>query len=365
MPNATMIEAHESKGVQGGLYRAPRKTLWWAWLLTACLAGWGATSSNGLLTSGAVIALAVAIQLLWRNEEVPVLVFALGMQWLQASAAIFYTDLNGLSLAGEFGSQQIVIASWLSLIAVVVLAIAIRIALLRSPNDLRTTVQRSAKRIDVVRSFVVYAISCVIATFVMQFAWAVPSFTQILLPLAAVKWAFVFILAYAVFEQRNGYGYLIAAVAIEFFIGAIGFFSDFKSVFFVVTVACLSSRFALRGRRLVLLVLIFAILLSTGVLWSAIKTEYRDYVNGGTGQQTVTVPVEERVFKLGDLVSRFNATDINNGLDAMILRVSYVYYFALAMSTFRMQCLTKTVLCGGALLGTYSCLVYFSQTRAQ
>src|SRR5438128_313793 len=103
----------------------------WIWLLSGALATWGAFSVNPLLTPVAILILIASIQLLWRRGEPPVLAFACAMQWLQATAVIFYTDFYGTSLAQAGGSPEFETATWLSLIAVFVLALGMRIALFR------------------------------------------------------------------------------------------------------------------------------------------------------------------------------------------------------------------------------------------
>src|SRR6266705_859620 len=71
---------------------------WWVWAVTIVFAVWGAFSANPVLTPVALVVLVSCAQLLWRRGESPVLVFACAMQWLQASAIIFYTNAYGVSL---------------------------------------------------------------------------------------------------------------------------------------------------------------------------------------------------------------------------------------------------------------------------
>ena len=54
-------------------------------------------------------------------------------------------------------------------------------------------------------------------------------------------------------------------------------------------------------------------------------------MNEGSGQQEVVVSVGQRIGKLSDLVSSFTWDNFNDGLDAMILRIGYVKFFALTL----------------------------------
>jgi hypothetical protein len=67
-------------------------------------------------------------------------------------------------------------------------------------------------------------------------------------------------------------------------------------------------------------------------MWTAIKTDYREFLNQGSGNQEVAVPVVQRMDKLQDLAASFTSERLAEGLEAMILRMSYVYYFALTIA---------------------------------
>jgi hypothetical protein len=303
----------------------------WIWVAAATVAALGLRSANPLLTAFAVLVLPTVAQLLWRRGEPPALVFACAMQWLQAAAAVFLTNYYGISMTQAFGSPQLETATWLSLITILVLAAGMRLPLMHRAGSRQKLIEREGAEINLRKAFLAYVISYIIGTGLNSYAWIVPGLTQLLLPLAAIKWIFVFILAYSVLEQRRGYFLLAILVLFEVATGFLGYFAGFKGVFFIVTVATLASPLAMDARRLSLLLLVFCCLLAFGIFWSAIKMEYREYLNEGATQQAVVVPLEERANKLGELVDKFTWADFNAGLDAMVLRVSYVHYFALAI----------------------------------
>src|SRR2546422_4229191 len=57
------------------------------------------------------------------------------------------------------------------------------------------------------------------------------------------------LLSYAVLTQRRHYTVLGIAVCLEFLTGLLGFFSSFKSVFFVLLVVLPTARFLFRDRK--------------------------------------------------------------------------------------------------------------------
>ncbi len=153
---------------------------WSVWIGVACLTAYGALSPNGVLTSFAIITLPVVIKLLWVRGEPPVLAFACAMQWLQASAAIFYTDHNHVSLEQTFGNHQLETASWLSLIAVLVLAAGMRLALVRRAANRHHLIAYAASKVNLGKAFFAYLIASAVGTQLGNYAWSTSGLTQIL-----------------------------------------------------------------------------------------------------------------------------------------------------------------------------------------
>jgi hypothetical protein len=299
----------------------------WVWLLTAALLVRGAFSENPVLTPFAAVLLPVFAALLWRADEPPVLVFACAMQWLQAAAGILYANTFSATLSELFNGPELERATWLSLVGVAVNALGMKVMLFHLPSSAANPSRIRGSQINVANAFIFYLGCFVVATIAERFAFALPSLAQPIYAVASLKWVAIFVLFYSVIQQRSGYGLLGIAVMIEFGIGLLGYFSSFKSVFFVLLVTALTSA-GLRRKQLVTTVAIAAILFTTGIVWSAIKQDYREFLNKGTEQQQVLVPMEERAVKLGELVANVSWESFTNGLESMVLRVSQVSLFA-------------------------------------
>ena len=68
-----------------------------------------------------------------------------------------------------------------------------------------------------------------------------------------------------------------------------------------------------------------------GVVWTAVKTDYREFLaNEGTANGEA-IPMERKFGKLADLVESVTWDNFTDGIDALILRVSYVNFFALTL----------------------------------
>lgn len=301
----------------------------WVWGVAILLAAWGASSANPLLTPAAILMLPVLTSLLWLRGEPPVLLFACAMQWVQATAAIFYTNVKGvpLSVEWEFGGAEIVKATWLSMAGVLVLAAGMRLALLRRKGGGAGQVQGEIARLQSGRICPLYLAAFLFFSLVESLAFRISALTQPLLAVTTLRWVLVFLLAYAVFTQRRQYALLAVVVSLEFFTGLLGFFSSFKNVLFVLLVALPSAPHFFRGTRLLQFSLVAVAVLVVGIVWTAIKGDYREFLNQGTGQQVVLAPVDQRVEKLGELLNGLNREKLESGWEDMILRSSYVKYF--------------------------------------
>ena len=132
-------------------------------------------------------------------------------------------------------------------------------------------------------------------------------------------------------HQRRNYGLLAGCLAFEFAMGLFGVYANFKSVFFVLVVAATASPLALRGRRLAATIVCFSILFVSGVVWTAVKMDYREFLANSETANEEAIPIERKVEKLADLVSTVTWQNFTDGMDGLIMRVSYVNFFALAL----------------------------------
>jgi hypothetical protein len=279
----------------------------------------------------AIVVLPLLGLLLWRVGEPPVLLFGCAFQWLQATAAIFYTNHFGITLNQAFGSYALTIATWLSIAAVVVLAIGIRCGYLGAGPPLGDSLEAEASRMHLGTLAVFYGASALVSGALTAVAWKIPALTQPILAVAALKWAVVFILCYTVLHQQRGYGILATCIALEFVFGLFSIFANFKNVFFVLAVAAMASPLALSGRRLWASLLSFILLFVLGVVWTAVKMDYRTFLAEEAISGDQSVPVERKIDKLADLVEDVTWDNFSDGIDAMVMRVSYVNFFALTV----------------------------------
>jgi len=299
----------------------------WLWLLHAGLLLWGAFTANPLITICALLVPPVLVWLLWNPGEPPVLLFAFIMQWLQAASGIFYANLQGQTLEAEFGGPELAEATWLSLLGVIAIAMGARAALIGTSPINRQALEDEARTLSPVRIFAVYLLILAAVTLVRHVAFRIPSLAQMMLATTSLEWIPVVLLAQAVLTQRRGGAWLALVVAIEFVIGLLGYFSNSKSVFFILAVMLLTWNTIMPRVRLIQLAGIAVFLGGFAVFWTAIKGDYREFISQGTDQQVVNEPVAARIHKLAELALEIDREKISQGFDDALERLGYVTYF--------------------------------------
>jgi hypothetical protein len=255
----------------------------------------------------------------------------LAVQLLQVSTVLLYADFAQANLVTAFGGSELQMAVALGLVGLVTLAVGARLGMGRWDRRVAERAENEALQISVPTALTLYMGSFAGSSFLRMISGQVPQATQALVAIAAVKWAFLFLLCLSVIQQRRHYAFLWAAVGVEFFAGLLGYFSSFKNVFFLLIIVMLASRHLWNMKRVLLSVVVCLFLVVSSIIWSAIKEEYRDFLNQGSRMQEVVVPVPARVGKLQELVGGLTDEGFFQGVEALISRVGYVTYFALTI----------------------------------
>lgn len=286
-------------------------------------------SDDPLLTFACVAALPVLATLIWRAGEPPVAFAALSAQWLQVSVGTFRATADGVALNDLFASGGANYATWLSLAGLLVLALGIRFANVNRPPMDTGALHAELRSYRYARVLAAYVLAqCANLTF-GGLIWFYPGLTQALLAATQLRWVFFFILAVTTLVQKRGYAYLAAATGFEIVLGFLSFFSDFRTVFFVLAVSYLMVRPRMSARMIASLAALFCMLVLLGSIWSAVKMDYRDYQNQGTGEQISMVGTWGKLRTLARLVGKMNAQSFLYGFDQLAERVEYTRFFGL------------------------------------
>lgn len=291
-------------------------------------------SNSGLLL-GSISLLIIGCVLLWRPGEPPILVFVFAIQWLQASTAIFEANLRGLpldQLAGKIGGGDMERATLLSLIGLLFLTLGMR----WGSGPSRAAEVRLARLQAQERSqsnwYLLLAGAWIAATSAKLLALVMPGLSQPLLAVANLKWAAYFMLTYVTFIRPDGRRVLWLFVFVfELIMSIGGYFASFKSVFFFTLLAIIASELKLSVRQVFSASVLATILLLLSLYWTAVKEEYRSFVNLGQTAQVVSVEYTERMHKLLDLAYEVDSDRLSEAAENLASRVQYVSIFGSAL----------------------------------
>jgi hypothetical protein len=285
---------------------------------------------NPLLTAASVLVWPLFILLLWRRSEPPVLLYAISFQWVQVTATVFHADALGMTLREFSPFPFIREAIGLSLVALVVLAVGMRIGLSALSRTSSRTIRDEVEALSIHRVAVAYVCAVVFSSSISYVAWIVPQLTQILLSLSLLKWAFFFLFGYLVMIRGERYGLFSLAVLYEFLAG-IGFFAGFKTVLFVAVLCFLGASFRLDVRTLLKVSVVAVLIAVLGALWYSIRPEFRPYLRQGATGQVVRVSWTEQISKFGQLASEVDGEDLIEAAAPAAERMAYVKFFAATM----------------------------------
>jgi len=336
------------------------------WLVLGLLGMMAFFSRNPELSVAAVLLLAWFFLLLWRTGEPPILLLALGFQWLQVTAKLVHANIVGapVQALSEFGGD-VEMAIWLSMGALAVLALGMRIALIRlMPTD-PTVAHDQARLFSVNRLWMLYLASVPVSLMIVSMSWAIPGGTQVALALSDIRWVVFFALAYATLVKMQRLHLLLIAFSIELALGVGGFFADFKTVFFVTIIAYIAAGRRLTGTQLAVALSMVSMLFMLSLVWTAIKIEYRDYLSGGQLAQVVTRGYMERTQKLFEMVSELTTEELRQSVDTTAQRISYVDFFAVTTTTVPRRIAHENgALWGGALQHIFMPRLFFPSKPA-
>ena len=287
-----------------------------------------ALSTEPALTFASLAVLVAGAQLLWRPGEPPMLFAAFFIQWLQISLSLFRASFYGVELPELLASSNgIVTATWLSLAGLMVLACGVRFMLRGVGPGAWDLLIFDIRHYSFKKAFIIYCLAQVFFFELETVTRWYPDLTQPVLALSNLRWIFFFIVATIVFAKKRGYPLLVLIFLFEMTRGFLSFFSDFTQVFLVAALAFMTARPKINAWTLAVTSVIFAAVLVLAAAWSVVKFDYRDFLNGGTGQQTITVGPTDRLARISDLMLNEGLTHLSKGFDRLARRIEYTYFF--------------------------------------
>jgi hypothetical protein len=261
----------------------------------------------------------------------PVFWWFIVLSWSRVFADVLLADISGLSL-GEADYRKVAIVY--SLVALFFIACGIRGGFKGVTSAGKEYLQNgriwtpSLKQV-----FLIYLCGFPFFGLAAVAASLSGGTRQIFGSFMILKIVLLYCLAATVYRTGRGYSVLILVLAGEVLLGFSGFFSEFKEPLIVAFIAALYSRPAGRmgadlTKRYAVIALLGGLVIWLSLIWSAIKPEYREWLNEGTGSQVVMRTLPERLNWLSDNVLVSGNIEYNEAARSLLSRIAYTNYYA-------------------------------------
>ncbi len=288
-------------------------------------------TANALEQTSAAMVLALIGGLLLRPEVVPVVPLALGYQWLQTSVATIYANSLGISLHDLIVVGAVENATFLGHAALAIAAAICAFVLPRwAPVD-PAGLRESLARAYVPNLFKAYGVALMVSVPADVVIGVVSQLAQMVQGLEALRFALLVTAISAALVQRKYATWVMAVIGLEVVIGLSGFFASFALPLLYALLAFVSVFTFLRANQRAAALGLSLVLVVLGVMWNAVKNDYRREVSGYSGEQVVTVGLGERYSTLGRMASRTMDSDVTDTLERFATRLGYVEYFGIVL----------------------------------
>lgn len=312
----------------------------WVWLAPAALLPLAIVGPKVLLATYAVVVLCAGLRLLWRPGEPPILLFIFLYQWVQSATGALYANANGVPLErfGNYGpryagEEALEFASGLMLTGVLVLAFSMRVAAGKSFREHYGQIKSLVNSRPFGFWLRLYAAIWLFATACKIAAPFTGGLSVPLLTMSGIKWAGFFLLAFVAFSSNKmSHRYIFFIIfGIEFISSIGGYFSNFKDVFLFSIFSIVAANVRFRFPTIFLGITLTVFMMGLGILWTAVKSDYRDFVSGGSGKQIVLVDYQQRILELNRLIDNVNHEALSEATDDFISRLIYHKFFGFAV----------------------------------
>jgi hypothetical protein len=284
---------------------------------------------NGLYLMCTIATLYALLLILWRSDRPGILVFAFLMQWAQVAAFVVWMDVLGYDV--NHLSPHGGIAVLMSCLGLVVMAAVLAQVIAKLPIPSREQFYRQARLINEKKILILYLASTLFLGGIGLVVSAGGGLAQIVMTFASLKWVFFLVYAYVSWINKKNRLILLAMILFEFLTALYSYFSSFKEVILITIILALTFIEKISFKQVVYSLLIAFFVGFLLITWTAIKADYRAYLNKGTRQQTVEVSRSEAFNKIGTKISNLGWKDYQLSMNLFLYRVQYIYHLARTM----------------------------------
>lgn len=249
-------------------------------------------------------------------------------------STIFDEPLNELT---RYGKSNMVLASWIGLLALTFYVIGVQCAIFRIRNIDTSVILKLLDRYNSSRIILLYLIISLVSVVLNATIIFIPG-GQLLLSIVYLKWVLLtFMIIHTLFKERNR-NLVILIVLAETMLSFGGFWAGFKDYVLVGIGAYLMATPKLSFKSSFILFFVAVTTLILSVVWTYSKGEYRKYLTGGERSQYVVQQDQfSNLIKFFEIASKdFSPENFSKsfsvGLENLVYRISYIEFLALSIN---------------------------------
>jgi hypothetical protein len=294
------------------------------------------TSYNPLQTAAAIFVFGVNYLCFFHKSDIrSVLFWGVNFQWLAISIKIFYANYLVIPLSEVFSyySNPYTIddAFWYSIIGLFFFIVGMH-WVANKKAFLKPFLNTGILAFDPKKIIYLYLLFSLLAIFLNSSKGFLGGLSYPIAYFLKLKWGFLFIAFIICFKKNEYLKTFLVIIFFEFLLSFASYFSSFKEYIIVLVVAFTLILSEFKGKYIVFLILLFMVLFRFGLVWTAIKGDYREYISGGGGQR-VSVSTTDALSYFYTLVSNVDNSIIEDAMDGLIDRIGYIDFFSLTLST--------------------------------
>lgn len=263
--------------------------------------------------------------LFWTRRQPAVLFWALLHQWLQVNIGLIYSTITGQDFTELFLYRENAWnAYWLGMSGWLAFSLGLWCMTRRTTH---TSIDDWVGKLSPEKCLKLYATFLAINMALPYLP--LPGIGQFIIAFSMLKWGFFYLFFAASITSRRYQKILLALVLVDFVSSFFSIFSDFKSILIMLLIllpAFMKNRIGFKN--VLLIVAIGSALLTMGLVWTAVKSEYREFLSGGQKGQVINVSRETAMAQLGKLISETDSEAISNAVPVLISRIFYLDYLS-------------------------------------
>ena len=289
-------------------------------------------SQNSLLIFTGLLLLPFITRFFWRPGEPSIFLFAFLFLWVSITIKVFYSLFSGIPFEELFEFRDRIFQSYyLNLYGLVGLMLGTYFVLRNTPSRLREFEEEILK-FRTGRVIIFYLLYNLLIVFLFRFRYVLPGLFQGIVALNQIKLGLIFFLFYLSLRKKEFRFLVLLLFAFEFVRGFVSFFANFKEVAIILFMTYVAFKRRFTQNQLTMGILFAVIAFQLGIIWTAVKSDFRMFLSGGERSQKVVVSNEEALYKMIELLGDYNLERNSMAVAALVDRVSYIDYFSASMN---------------------------------